>query len=555
VNLYQGVFSLESITSCILFVSKETADNEGIIYISRHIQASKLLNSSSNDSFPGLGIVLRDVGITNYVNSIEEQENERIKQDTLKRNEINKLLNQNTGIIFSNNNLKYIAEPPLDMKNLYLNSIKDLCRFIVTNSKNQSFKNPNEIIKKFNQQQIIVNKYPELLDTSITMEVIINNIFSIELQEIENEIKEINKQLIFDKINSFTFEDISNLPKDSYINNILLDIEDKFENEADSRYRGMKKVVESQYNSTLIKLKYYFKSLIDNKIEEKMKWFIDQMISNIETAKKESEENIKDSISHNIKNLSSEDLRTLVINDYINNNYELEIKKFKYKTNSLIKNVENIPQLKELYSINLKFLGNFIKLKIREQLNERFESQPIWPKNIYELLQEQRINTLETGKQYTLYLNKKPYYVIARNDGRVKIPDVKINQNYRYEQLECWKGQVLYNSWDKEIDHWFEPENQLLMFYDNNVNQSNWGEGGHISFFGMLGYPNANKPPRPQQKKTKLSIHIGGPWSIESYGQSGNNGVKLTNNNKDMFIETNIGNSNGSINNIKLHLN
>ena len=41
---------------------------------------------------------------------------------------------QKTGINFSEENLKYIAEPPLDMPQLFYNSIKDLSKFIFENS-------------------------------------------------------------------------------------------------------------------------------------------------------------------------------------------------------------------------------------------------------------------------------------------------------------------------------------------------------------------------------------------------------------------------------------
>jgi len=560
--LYQGVFSLESITSCILFVSKGTIDEEGILYISRHIQASKLLNSTSDNSFPGLAVISRDVGIEDEDDYDSDDEiilnkldSIRINQDNLKLNEIKERLNINTGIIFSEDNLKYLAEPHFETPKLYLNSIRDLCMFIINNTKNQSSKNSKEIFDKFDQHQEFISKYPELLNTNVPMEETIKNIFSVELQEIENRIIREDGNLVINKINSLNLQDMSNIQKESYINDILIKIEKKFEDETNSRYQGMKRIIEEQYNLALSELKDHFRPLIESEIDKKMEWFVEQMKSYIETAKNESKIDIENSIINNIEKLTLEELRKLDKEDYINNNYEVEIKKFKEKANSLFKNIENIPQTKDFYTLNLVNVNEFIKPKIEEKLNNKFKSQPVWPKNIYELLQEQKINILETGKQYTLYLNKKPYYVIARNDGKVKIPDIKINQNYRYEQLECWKGQVLYDSWDKEIDYWFEPENQLLMLSDNNVNQFNWGEGGHISFFGRLGYPNANKPPRPQQKKTKLSIHIGGPWSIESYGQSGNVNINLSNSNKDMFIETNIDNSSGSINNIKLHLN
>ena len=51
-NLFHGIFALESVSTCILFLSKGIIDQETILYISRHIQTSKLFNSTSKDNFP-----------------------------------------------------------------------------------------------------------------------------------------------------------------------------------------------------------------------------------------------------------------------------------------------------------------------------------------------------------------------------------------------------------------------------------------------------------------------------------------------------------------------
>jgi len=107
-NLYHGIFSLESITTCILFVSKGIIDQEGLLYISRHIQASKLFNSSLKNNFPGLSIIERDVGLENYDIPEKLKEEERKNQDNLKLNELQKRLKQNTGINFTSKNLKNI---------------------------------------------------------------------------------------------------------------------------------------------------------------------------------------------------------------------------------------------------------------------------------------------------------------------------------------------------------------------------------------------------------------------------------------------------------------
>jgi len=77
-------------------------------------------------------------------------------------------------------------------------------------------------------------------------------------------------------------QNISN--KTSFINNILLKIKSKFESETNSRYQGMKNIIETQYNLTYQNLSHYFKLLIEKEIEQRYKYIIDHINTRIEEA-------------------------------------------------------------------------------------------------------------------------------------------------------------------------------------------------------------------------------------------------------------------------------
>ena len=85
------------------------------------------------------------------------------------------------------------------------------------------------------------------MDTNVPIEDSLKNIFSIELEESSNKLKQENENLVINRINSLTLLELSKLKKDTYLNNILLEIENKFEVETNSRYYGMKKMIEIQY--------------------------------------------------------------------------------------------------------------------------------------------------------------------------------------------------------------------------------------------------------------------------------------------------------------------
>ena len=548
-NLFHGIFALESISTSILFLSKGIIDHETVLYISRHIQTSKLFNSSSKDNFPGFAIIGRDIGIQNYDNPLEQQENERINKDKEKLNDLKTKLKEKTGIDFSEQNLKYIAEPPIDMPQLFFNSIKDLSEFIFQNSQSQNKRTPQEIINKFNSHEKFINKYPVLLDTNSPMEETFNNVFNSELEEVSNKLKMENINLILENINNLSLIDLSKINPENYKNTILWEIETKFEKESNTRYYDMKKIIETIYNLSLLNLKNHFDNLIKNKLEEKIQYFINTMKSYIEKAKNDSQIEIKQSIFGKIEALTSQQLRELNNDKYINDNVFIEINKFHDKANSLFANLKNVIQTKDLYKSNVELVKNFIKINIQEKLKAKMISCPPWPKNIPELLKEQNINKLNPGTKYILYLNKKPYEVIARADGKISLPNITAFEHTRDEELPCWRspsGEVK-SDYNTNIDNWFEPDAQFLILKTNNVYQRNWEEGGHKVFINIFG---GSKPPRPQQIKTTITIKVKNPWSIKSFVKSGNVSVSLSNNNLDMFVSG----TGGSVQNIKLEL-
>ena len=195
-------------------------------------------------------------------------------------------------------------------------------------------------------------------------------------------------------------------------------------------------------------------------------------------------------------------------------------------------------------------MKNFIKANTQEILKSKMQSCPPWPKNIPELLKEQNIQKLNPGSKYKLYLNKKPYEIIARNDGKISLPNIKATEKYKHEELPCWRspnGHIYDDSYTKDIDNWFEPDAQFLILSSNNASQKKWEEGGHEVFFSIFG---GSKPPRPHQSMVTLSLHVDKPWTIKSFVKSGSVFISMSNNNSDMFVSG----TGGSVQNIKLEL-
>lgn len=203
------------------------------------------------------------------------------------------------------------------MTQLFYNSIKDLIKFIIDSAQAQDNIPSKEIITKFNQQEKFINKYPILLDTNASMEETFNKVFSLELEEAQKKVKEEKSKILVEKLNNLSLLDISKIQPDKYINDFISELEINFENETNSRFNDMKKIVESKYNISLLNLKKYFETSIKKSLDEKIEYFINQMKIFIEKAKNESEILIIKSISEKVMKLSSQQLRELNIEQYI----------------------------------------------------------------------------------------------------------------------------------------------------------------------------------------------------------------------------------------------
>jgi len=170
------------------------------------------------------------------------------------------------------------------------------------------------------------------------------------------------------------------------------------------------------------------------------------------------------------------------------------------------------------------------------------------PEKVSELLKQLKIDKLVPGEKYQLYLNKKPYDIIVREDGKISIPNVKACKNYIKEELPSESNgyqRKVEKSSSENIDTWFEPEMQILVLSENNVYQKELEEGGHIPLITIF---SNGKPAKRKLEKTTISVHIEDPWTFKSYEPSGN--VKITKNDHDILVE-----GDGSIQLIKLKLN
>ena len=265
----------------------------------------------------------------------------------------------------------------------------------------------------------------------------------------------------------------------------------------------------------------------------------------IQRAKEETLEESKNNIVNQIDNFSTSDLRNLNMNNYINEKLNYSDNLFVSKGNQLFNNLGRVIVTQDLYNSVRECLKLEIKNFTQVKLNEKYDKAKPWPKNVQELLIEQKINKLEKNRTYLLYTSeKRSYEIIAKNETNITIPRISGNLYYLHEELPCWRnsGGLVYSSSNTPIDSTFNPNSFVLTLSPNNVYKYNWEEGGHRTFFG------GGKPPRPQQKSAKLSFQIPAPWTIISYNISGSASGTLSNDKRSITV--NPYGSSGSIQNI-----
>ena len=545
-NLHHGVFALESVSSCTLFMSKATIERDTIQYIQRHLQVSRFFAKGSK-AYPGLALIARDVGLNVESDDLDVRERARREQDRTNRERFERTLNEGTGINFNKSNLCYIAEPFIDERDLFLNSIKDLVTFILKNGSSQEPKTGSDIIKRFAAADSVVGNYPELLDTKCSMEEMFKKIFNSELKKVERAAIEEGKTSCSSELTRMNASTFFSLIQEVYVTEALKIMEDLFKRKANEMFEGIESIASDIYSVRLNSAKSKVQTEVSIIFISKREELVGELNKVIESAKKAAIQKMSSEASSEVSRMTPSDLRKLDTKAFIEERGKKSEECFSTTANGTVQGIAKICVVHSFYVTTQSNVKLEVMKRIEDLLNTKYSSASVWPKNVSELLKEQEISSLTPGNSYTLYIGQKPYTVIAKSGSEVTLPDVNGTAHHRKEQLECWGGKRMDIDNNDSLDIKFNPDSHELMVKNANVFKNNWCEGGHTSLFG------GTKPPKPQQETRTFTIHVGAPWSIFSYEKSGGNVIaELKNGSHDLSVCSNGGS--GNVSNIKVTL-
>ena len=546
-NLHQGVFALGSVSSCTLFMSKGTIDIDMAQYVRRHLQVSRFFARGSK-THPGLALIARDVGLSIESDDLGVLDRARREQDRTNRERLEKTLNKDTGIGFNSSNFCYIAEPFIDETDLFLNSIKDLVSFILSNGSSQTPRTGSEIIKHFVAADSVVGSHPELLNTTRSMEEMFRTIFITELDKIERETVEGLTVVWYNQITKMNVSTFFSLNQSVYVTEALKIVEDDFKKKANEVFEGIESIAPDIYSAKLYSAKSNVQSQLSVIFASKRDRVVGELYKAIESANRAAIQKMTNELSWEINRMTPSDLRKLDTKAFIDQKDREAERCFSTTANGIVRGITEIGATRNYYNALQNNVISVVEMHAEGLLNTKYNSVPVWPRNVNELKKEQGIYTLTPGNKYTLYVNKKPYAVIAKSGSDVTLPGASEIARHRKEQLECWGGRRVDIDNKDSLDVRFNPDSQELIVKDASVFKRNWCEGGHTSLFG------GTKPPRPQQETRTLTIHVGAPWRISTFSKSGGNvATKLMNGNHDLEVYSKDGT--GCVSNIKLTLN
>lgn len=122
-----------------------------------------------------------------------------------------------------------------------------------------------------------------------------------------------------------------------------------------------------------------------------------------------------------------------------------------------------IPEVKEeLKSFFIDSIYNIVQIKCRNTI--------IYPKNITELLEEQKISNLTIGKEYELYFNLKAYKVLALNDNKVTLPGLTVEKQKIHNEENGSNKNIVRES--TYLNAEFDPNSMEIILSDNTISYS-----------------------------------------------------------------------------------
>lgn len=511
-SLLHGLFTIESITSSLLFVSKGTIEQENLRYIFRYLQTYNFF-SNTHTCEPNLFMIARDVGLINYDEQLSKLNLLRKEQDQQKKLKLFELLNK-TSLIIHKEKLHYFAEMPFDQEDLFWLTIEDIAKKIIEISSKQSIESPDTILENFNRVNKIVSEYSDILNPNKPLEDIMKIIFEKELERIiislsENVINEIQNE-----IENTSLNELVNMSFEEYNQRKQNEIVKILEKKVNECFSEIINIVPDVYKHKTGELLQSIERKVNSLKEQTEKNVNETLVNMINEQAIQTEQEMYENINKEIKEFNIQELRKIALNDdtftqYVKSKIEETKNVFENNIEIAFNTLSTLPKTINQYNNQQKILCLNIENYTIKILDERILKSPPWPTNKEELIKCIG-KPLENGTTYSLYYNKDTPYKVEYRNNKFIIPNATVTKRYRKEQLQCWKGTRLDADNTNPTEYWFDPRTKYLELSDASVIHREWKEGGHRSLF-------VTRSPRPQLERTWIRISLPEFWYIESY--------------------------------------
>lgn len=308
-SLRKAIFTLLQISTVNIYVSKNI-DRSNIYDLKAFFALPGLIPGSRHKLKKANCIVLTDIGVPGKP-SEEEYEMKRKENDSKELQKFLSHLNERH-ITFPKENASFFAQPKWRDEKHYLESIKDLIRFIVSNA-SQQMKIPGKtLIEIFNQCIQFISQINELDNPDIRLEKIIKHLIdgyfekaykeSIKVLDVKFEIVVKNKNI----------NELINLSKTNFVKPIQDQIIISFKKNANKIFEDLTNMFPKKFEEYVQKINYYVRENCLNKYHNLCKNKVIPFVAN--SISEQSKEEIQFYYNqHKVSSLSEKDKGSAIL--------------------------------------------------------------------------------------------------------------------------------------------------------------------------------------------------------------------------------------------------
>lgn len=462
-SLRKAIMAILQISTINIFNSKNF-DISNIYDIKSFFTLPQIIPGSQQKLNKSWAITLIDIGVPGK----PTEDNFEIKRKENDEKQLEKFLSslKEHNITFSKENTAFFAQPKWTNAQHYLESIKDLVRFIVSGASKRMKLPGQTLVDIFEKVVPIISNINELDDQDIKLEVIIQNLIDNYYKIAYDYSIDILNSIINERIIEQPAEKLIELSKTNFFDIITDEILEQFKQKVNEIFENISSIFPQQYQQNYNKLKEKSekstKESFENCCKSVVLPYLIDYISNF----------VKEKIKVFFDDQTSDSLRSINLQDLIKRYQKEGNNELCTSMNSICHSLNSQPEF--ITSLS-QVQSNIADITIEENKKKCDESPP-YPKNL-----EEARKAGQLGNQVTIWPNGQNMKCATFNvnkDNKLEIP----NLIALYKEGETKDGNTnIVEEETKEIETEVDVDSMTIKLPYENLHY--WERKYHLGIF------------------------------------------------------------------------